>query len=209
MLSKITVLLLWIVSPLAHADWQADVATKFSNRDIPAMNGKMKVKKDSVRIDMSQPMEISVIVNRKQKKAFTLMHPAKIVMDADLSQYDQQIPLCSATAAESCYPKIGLKKTGTEKIDGKDCAIYEGNVKGRKKDGSEDVAMKIWHPNGSTESPPLKSIATMKNGDTVESRFTNIVVKSLPDSTFSVPKGYQRAGAMEDLMKSFKGFGGE
>lgn len=209
MLSKIATLLLLVVSPLAHADWQADVATKFSKQDIPAMNGKMSVKKDSVRIDMSQPMEISVIVNRKQKKAFTLMHPAKIVMDADLSQYDQQIPLCSATAAESCYPKIGLKKTGIEKIDGKDCTIYEGNVKGRKKDGSEDVAMKIWHPNGSMESPPLKSIATMKNGDTVESRFTDIVVKPLPDSTFSVPKGYQRAGAMEDLMKSFKGFGDE
>ena len=93
----------------AFADWQADVATKFSNKEIPAMNGRMKVKKDAVRIDMSEPMEISVIVDRKKKKAFTLMHPAKIVMDADLSQYDKQIPLCTATDPEACYPKIGLK----------------------------------------------------------------------------------------------------
>lgn len=209
MFTKLAALLVLVASPFALADWQADVATKFSNKEIPSMNGKMSVKKDSVRIDMSQPMEISVIVNRQQKKAFTLMHPAKIVMDADLSQYDKQIPLCSATDAESCYPKIGLKKVGSEKIDGKDCAIYEGNVKGRKKDGSEDVAMKIWHPNGKGETPPLKSIATMKNGDTVESRFTNVVVKSIPESTFTVPKGYQRAGAMEDLLKNFQGFGNE
>ncbi len=198
-----------VASPLALADRQADVNTKFSNHEIPTLIGKMSFKRDQVRIDMNQPLEISIIIHQKKKKAFTLMHPAKLVMDANLSQYDKQIPLCSAKNAESCYLKIGLKKSGIEKIDGKVCTIYEGNVRGDKKDGSKDVIMKVWHPNDSAESPPLKSIAIMKNGDSVESRFTNIVLKSIPDSFFAIPKGYQHAGPMENLIQSFKGVGDE
>jgi len=194
-------------SGAAHADWQADVNTTFSRKDVPTMNGKMSVKNELIRIDLSEPMEMSVIVQKKKKKAYTLMHPAKVVMDADLKQYEKQIPACSTTAPETCYGKLGLKKAGTEKIDGVECNVYAGTVKGNRKDGSEDVEMKIWQPTAAKNGPPAQLFVKTKDGETIESKYSNVKRGPLADSLFVVPKNYQKAGNVEDLLKGFKGFG--
>lgn len=206
--TQLAILATFFLASSAFADWQADVVTTFSRKDVPTMQGKMSVKNELIRIDMSTPMEMSVIVQKKKNKAYTLMHPAKVVMDADLKQYEKQIPACSTGAPESCYGKLGLKKTGSETVDGKSCVVYEGTVKGRAKDGSEDVAMKIWHPTAAQDGPPAKFTVKTKDGETIESKYTNVKTGPLAASLFDVPKGYQRAGNMEDLLKGFKGFGG-
>jgi hypothetical protein len=185
--------------PLAQADWQAQVKTEVTGKQqIAPIDGTMRVGKDGVRIDVSTPADLSMIVQTKKKKAFNLIHAAKIVMESDLTQYENNIPACSTSDPEACYKKLGLKKTGTEMIDGKKCEVIEGEIKESK--------TKIWHPVGQKEGPPLRSVVFLKEGGRVESNFSNVQIKSIPGSVFTVPAEYKAAGKIEDLMKNIPGF---
>jgi len=189
----------FFASHFVQADWQAHVKTEVTGKqEIAPIDGTMWVGSDAVRIDVSTPLNLSMIVQPKKKKAFTLMHDAKIVMESDLSQYEKNIPACTTSDPEACYKKLGLKKTGTDTIDGKKCEIIEGEVNASK--------TKIWHPIGQKEGPPLRSIIYLKDGGKVESNFSNLKVKPISASHFAVPKDYKSAGKIEDLMKNIPGF---
>lgn len=186
------------LSPGAHADWQAHVKTEVTGKKMAPIDGTMWVSKAGVRIDVTTPADISMIVQIQKKKAFTLMHLAKIVMESDVTQYQDQIPACTSEDPKTCYAKLGLKKTGTETVNGLKCEILEGSVNHSK--------VKIWHPEGQKEGPPARSIVFLEDGGKVDSQFTNVKTQTIPASTFQVPKNYKAAGAIEDLVKSIQGF---
>jgi hypothetical protein len=177
--------------PSAYADWEAKM--EMSMPEKPKMEGRMRVSKDKVRLDMTSPMPMSSIVHTDKGKAYTLMHPMKMMMETDIRQADSQIPLCKASEIDSCLAKQGYKKVGSEKMGQYDCDVYAAKMS--HKDKSMDI--KLWRPKSLKEVPAVRVEAKPQGEGVIVTELKDIQVKTQAASHFEVPKDYRNMGNMK------------
>ncbi len=191
------------LASFASADWQGKVVTLIpqsdgSQREIP---GTIKMKGHKTRVDLTSPMQLSVVVDLKSKKSFALMHSQKLKMDGDLSQVQQQLPICSVSDIEGCLKKQGFKKTGEETLDMHPCTVYEGEVSHKNKKSK----VKLWRPNDLKEVPSIKTVVQGEGGKDTVTTVTDIKSGPLNESEFTAPKDYRSLGNIQQLMKGIPG----
>lgn len=175
----------------ARADWEATMAMTIPEK--AAMEGHIRMSKDKVRLDMSSPMPMSSIVHTDKGKAYTLMHPMKMIVETDIKQMNNQIPMCKATEIDACLTKQGFKKTGAAKVGKYDCDIYESKHEHKGK----TLTVKLWRPKGLKEVPAVRVEATPQGEKTIVTELRDVEVKAQAASHFEVPKDYRNMGAMK------------
>ncbi len=204
--SVLSLFLLFAFSTPVQADWEgAFKVTSTGGKNMPEVTGLMRMKKDKVLLDAKKPTQAATLVNLKARKAWTLLHPQKMVMEINLSQIESYSPVCPANDIDACLKKKNFTITGTETANGHSCTVYETdtNRNGKK------THIKLWKPNDLSEVPMVKSIVTVKPEQTTETNIENIRTVAQADSYFTIPKDYHSMGNAEDLLKSFgKGFSG-
>ena len=187
----------------ARADWQGKLhitVVKGKDGKPTQIEGVMRMKKEFTRLDVSSPMDVSTIIDKKNQKTFALLHAQKMVMETDMKKSQIQAPICSTTGIEKCLEDQGFKKVGNEQFDGHPCALYEGDMK--QKDKSFHI--KLWRPEDLKEVPWIKSTGSDGNGTDVETHISDVQVVNQADSYFKVPAEYKSMGNLQDLMKSFQ-----
>ncbi len=180
-------------STLVRADWEAKMEMTLPEK--PKMEGHMRMKKDRVRLDMTSPVPMSSIVHTDQGKAYTLMHPMKMMMETNIKQMESQIPMCKASEIDACLAKQGYKKVGSEKIGGHDCDVYAAKVEHKDK----KVDIKLWRPKSMKEVPALR-VEAKPEGEgegVILTELKDVQVKTQAASHFEVPKDYRSMGNMK------------
>ena len=197
----LTVVVFTLVSALpALADWEAVVTSTSSKGEFPKFTGKFFSKRDHFRLDTETPMDMSIFVRSDSKKVYAGIHSFKVKLSTKADRFAGQLPACLSKDFEACVKELKLKKTGSEKIAGHECEIFEGTPKisGMKK-------IRLWHWKGEAEPIFAQSILTKKNGAEVRTVFTKIEKKTHPDSFYEIPKDYKDAGSIEDFFGDLEG----
>lgn len=176
---------------VARADWEATMAMTIPEK--AAMEGHIRMSKDKVRLDLTSPMAMSSIVHTDKGKAYTLMHPMKMIVETDIQQMNNQIPMCKASEIDACLAKQNYKKTGSAKLGKYDCDIYEAKVENKGK----TMSIKLWRPKTLKEVPAVRVEATPQGEKTIVTELRNIETKAQAASNFEVPKDYRNMGNMK------------
>ena len=160
------------------------------------------IKGDNIRMEMEgRPgMKAVILFNVKDKKTITIIEGMKMYMESPVPQ-----------AADSAAPKVEFKKTGkSQKILGYDCEEYlitsenhETSVWVTDKLGSFELykmgggrqraAVDAWQKEiGSKGGFPLLAVTKTDGKDVATMKVTKIEKKSLDESLFKIPEGYQK-----------------
>ena len=200
---------LLFASSISYSDWQGNFTVKVTGeRKVPEASGIMHMKKDKLRMDTKTPAEVSTIVHLNAKKAWSLLHTQKMMMEVDLATIESQAPICAAADVDACLKKRGFKKIGAEEMNGHSCTVYEGAVFSKAKEDKK-VHVKLWRPNDLKEVPAVRTVTSEASNTTVDTNFTEIETITQSDSLFMVPQGYHSMGNPQDLLKNLsKGLGG-
>lgn len=198
-LTSLIIVSLTLSGPV-FADWEGTIKVKMpAGQNTPTeMTGKVRTKKHMQRTDFKTPMDMSTIVDMKNKKVLNLVHAQKMAMEIDADQAGNKTPSCSTEDVDGCLKKQGFKKVGTETVNGHPSTIYENTIK----ENGESAKIKLWRPNDLKEVAAVKSVVTTSQGDVVVN-ITDIKTVSLPDSVFKVPSGYNTMD-MKNMGKMFK-----
>ena len=178
--------------PFAQADWEGKIASKIppGNSGVPSnLNGTIRMKKDHLRLDLKSPMDMTFLADMSSKKAWTLIHGAKLLMATDISKFQAQAPMCTTDNIDECLAKKGFKKTGSETIDGHPCTIYD------------DKHTKLWRPNDLKEVPSLKTLVIQSPGKVIETYITEVKVGKQDATVFEVPADYHKMDGLQNLFK--------
>ncbi|MBI3535244.1 MAG: DUF4412 domain-containing protein [Deltaproteobacteria bacterium] len=124
------IVFLSVFSYIAFADWDGSFEVIYTGKQsIPKVVGQMRMKKNQIRIDSTAPAQVSTLVNLKLKKAWTLLHAQKMLMETNVSNVEAYTQFCETSEIEACLKKRGFKKLGSESIQGHKCDIYESETK--------------------------------------------------------------------------------
>lgn len=186
-----------------QADWEAKVKVD-GKAKVPAAvgEGKMRIKGKKMRFDIKSPMDLSVIGDSAKRKAWTLIHAPRMVMESSLSESDlKNIPLCDEKGAEVCLREAGYKKTGTEKVNGYATTIYEADLRSPKV--KVPTRVKLWKVDGMKEMPVTRvhAFEAGKTEPVSTMDLTEIKVGPIADAVFTVPKGYSSMPGAELFLK--------
>lgn len=186
---------LLVASP-AFADWEADLQFKppASERGgLKEMKGTAHGRKGAMRMDMQTPQgPMSMLVDYQKRTATNLLHNQKMAMQVDLTRSGADVPQCGDKDVDGCLAAGGYKSTGTEKVNGHPCTVYEKTRTGHR--GPEHV--KLWRPTDLAEVPFVRSQSTDASGKPLgQVDLTNVKIASQPASLFTVPAGYQQMQA--------------
>lgn len=141
---------------------------------------KFWIKKDSMRTEMASPDgsgTLITIVNSAKQEAYTIMGD-NTAMKIDIAQASQGVS--SPGDAYSEIDDAKGKLVGHEKVDGKDCLVYEMT------DGSDKVKYWLWEEYGF----PIKGEVT-SGGEKIQFEYKNVKVEDIADSMFDLPAGVE------------------
>jgi hypothetical protein len=182
---------LLIASP-ALADWEADLqftprAGSMGPGPARELKGKAHGRQSQLRMDLESPRgPMSMLVNWEKHQMTLLLHSQKLAMQRDTGQ-DSDIPSCGIKDIEACLAAQGFKKSGSEKVNGHPCAVYEKDGVS----GNGPVHTKVWRPTDLKEVPFLRSQSSDASGITNLVNLTNVKVGAQSDSLFVAPTDYR------------------
>lgn len=186
-----------------------DLASKY--RAIPGMYFEMEMKlpetgqpvlakfwmeKDNMRSEMASPDGSGTminIVNGSKQEAYMIMGN-NMAMRIDISQAQQGV-----TSPGDTYKDIDqaqAKMVGREKVDGKECLVYEFSEEG------QSGKYWIWEEYGL----PVKAESTIE-GEKIVFEYKNVKVEDIADSMFELPAGVELMDMpdMSSLMQNLPG----
>jgi outer membrane lipoprotein-sorting protein len=141
-------------------------------------NAKFWIKGKSMRNEIESPDGSGTLITIiNQQEAYMIMG-GNMAMRIDMVQATQGV-----TEPGDYYEDVDFAQAqlvGREKVDGKDCAVFEMN------DGSENLKYWIWEAYG---FPVKMEITAAGNTTTVE--YKNVKVEDIPDSMFELPAGVE------------------
>jgi hypothetical protein len=186
MVKKGLALLLSVVFLLATggaviaAEFQSDMKIEGAGEEV---TGKVFVKGEKMRQEMSTPMGTSVtITDQDAGVMYVLMPEQKMYMEMPLDP--DMMMLQTSSLEESLEGRAEIKKAGTETVAGYKCDIYE--IKYNDPGMGESrawVSQKLQYP--------VKVISKTSEG-TVTLTYFNIVEGKIDPEIFKVPGGYQK-----------------
>jgi len=182
------------------ADWEGNLKIRSGSTE---MTGYMRMKQDLVRMDTKNPMDMSIIINLKTKKALNLLHPLRMAMESDYSKFENQAPICGASDIDGCLKKQGFKATGSETVDGHPCTVYEGSVGPKNKPG-QALPVKLWRPKDLKDVPSIKMVIRDKNGQETLSEVTGVKTAAQAAGLFAMPDNYKRMDGLQKLFENMQ-----
>lgn len=141
---------------------------------------KCWMKKGNMRMEMDAPDgsgTITHIVNAAKNEAYMVMGD-QMATRMDISQVTEGMTTPEDALGE--FDDTDSKLVGTEKVDGKECLVYE------VADAGEAVKVWVWKEYGF----PLKAEITAEGGKAVV-EYKNVKVEDIPDSMFELPAGVE------------------
>lgn len=141
---------------------------------------KFWIKGENMRSEMESPDGSGTlinIINASQQEAYMIMG-SDIAMRIDISQAAEGVTIPSEAYEDVDVAQARL--VGHEKVDGKDCAVFE------VAEGSGILKYWIWEDYGF----PVKTEINA-DGQTTIIAYKNVKVEDIPDSMFEVPAGIQ------------------
>ena len=190
-------LLFCLLPAWALADWEGVVKVTVSkNKSEPSreISGTVRMKNEMIRLDTQYPIAMSAIINTKTNQSWSLIHLMKIFMEGDLSKLQGQTPVCGTLDIDECLKKQKFKKTGSEKVLGQKCTVYENEG---------ETKVRLWRPNDLKEVASVKMITTESSGQTIETVISEIKQNVQSESHFKVPDNYRAAKNLKNLLQGF------
>lgn len=156
-------------------------------------SGKIYFKDD----DTSRTEMMGTIAIMKRPHIYQLFTDTQKYVVQHMDDMKKKNPDLNAANLKEWIDKNKLKKTGSEKLQGYACDIYEGDVKFSEDD--PPVHVKIWHTpklgyplrHESDLPPPVGKVIT---------HLENIRLGSQPGSLFEIPAGYSQAKNAQEAM---------
>lgn len=181
----------------ARADWEGKFVTTSEKEKF---TGMLFAKGDRYRVDLQEPLEVSLYARSGTKKIEGAVHSFRIRLEATSAKFQDQLPACLAESFAKCVQDLKLKQVGTEKCGGRSCEVFEG------KPGLQGIRkLKVWHWAGETQAILARSIVTRESGKLITTVFSDISQKTRPESFFSVPANYKNAGALDRFFGDLQG----
>jgi hypothetical protein len=179
------VLCLLFVSLSARADWRGKMTITSSGSAKP-VSGKVSGKGDLLRFDLEiRGHQVSSIMNYKSEHVTILLHAQKLSVPALFDPVRFGV-VCPPERLEACLASRGFKVTGSEKVNGHPCAVYEGDL---PLDGHA-AHQKLWHPQDLKEVPFIRA-STDTGQRTTTVNVVDVHVGALADSHFLAPESYK------------------
>lgn len=181
-------------SPTAQADWQGNLKVDADGMDAAAKKagagaGKIFSSKEKIRVEMEAMGQSVVILGDVKGKGGSMLMPAqKLVMDLPPAMAEKKMLTCSSDDIEGCLKQKKYKKTGSEKIDGHPCDIWEGE----EANAEHKIKQKIWRPTDLKEVFMVKSVTTTEEGKTITTTIKDVKIGKLDASLFKVPAGFNK-----------------
>jgi len=194
------VLSLFLVTSAVSAEFSADMVM---DSMAGKTTGKLYFKNDdTTRTDM-----MGVVAIMKRPYIYQLFTDTRKYVVQDIEEMKKTNPALDAANLKDWIDKNNLKKTGSEKLQGYPCDIYEGDVIY----GDEDppVHIRMWHTPKLGYPLRHESVLPAPMG-TVSSRLENIQLGPQPGSLFEIPEGYTEAKSAQEAMgmEGMPSFGG-
>jgi len=172
------------------AEFSADMVMESMGGSNP---GKIYFKNE----DVSRTEMMGIISIFKRPLIYQLFPDTQKYVVMNIDEISKNNPAADAASFKEWIKKNKLKKTGSEKLQGYPCEIFEGDV--TIDEAQPAVHMKIWHTpkldyplrQESTLPPPIGNMS---------SHLENIQLASQPGSLFEVPSGYSQAKDMQEAM---------
>lgn len=194
---------LFLFPASALADWQGKMRINGTGEN-PAPVGEVYSRGADVRMDVTvRGQKTSTYVTAgpsgKDVKVVVLVHAAKLKIEEKFDPSKHGV-VCAPTDAVGCLASQGFKKTGTDKVLGHPCDVYEMT----RKQGGKSIRQKVWHPTDLKDVTHLKT--EVHDGKrVVGTEVIELKPGSLPSSLFAVPSGYHAMPAgISNMMKGLK-----
>jgi hypothetical protein len=171
-----------------------------SNQEDHPMTYMMKGNNIRVEMEGRPGMKAVFLIDTKEGKSYMVMDPMKMYMESPEPQI-----------ADSGRPAVEIKKTGkTQKLLGYDCEEYLVKDGERETDvwmtkelgafelyrmggGRQRSSAEAWQKAiGGKGGFPLLAVTKMSGKELSSLKATKVEKKSLDDSLFKIPEGYQR-----------------
>jgi outer membrane lipoprotein-sorting protein len=147
--------------------------------------------------DTSRTEAMGMVIIMDGEKSYQLFEDTKKYVAMDMEEMKQQNPMADVDDFEEFITENDIKKTGSEKMSGYKCDVYEGNI--TYDVNQPPLAMKLWY--SAKLDYPVRTETQLPGGmGTAVSTLENIKTGKQPASLFEIPAGYTEARSMEEAM---------
>ncbi|MDM8538931.1 DUF4412 domain-containing protein [Desulfobacterales bacterium HSG17] len=186
----ITIVFCLTITFAAAAEFSADMITEMAGvKD----RGRIYYK----NVDISRIEVMGGIINiSKRPLVYQLFSDTKKYYITDIRE-NKKNTMADVRTIKEWIEKNELKKTGTKKISGFDCSIYEGKVKYAQ--DQPPVPSKIWFSENLEYPVRTESTLSQPMG-TIVNYLENIKPGKQAADKFEIPSGYKKAKSIEEAM---------
>jgi len=191
MISTIIVSLLMATGALS-AEFSADLL-------VESMGGTNSGKIYFKDYETSRTEMMGMVSILKRPRIYQLFTNTKKYVVKDINEIKKKNPAVDAASFKEWIKKNKIRKTGSEKVQGYRCDIYEGDVKVAQ--DMPPVHMKIWYT--PKLGYPIRNESTLPSpAGKMSSRLENIKLAPQDSPLFEIPAGYTQAKDMQEAMGS-------